>query len=330
MPGHLSRDRYIGCMVGVAVGDALGAPLEFMSRAEIAAAHGEVRELIGGGWLNVDAGEWTDDTQMTLAVAESIVARGGIDPREIARRFVAWAATNPKDIGNITRMAIRYHEQGVAWDAVGPRVCAELAGRCAGNGSLMRCAPIGLLRALDTAALVRDSILTSSLTHSDPLATWSTVAVNLAVAELVAGRREQLVERVAAQIGSDAVRTALLAAPGLARDAVRSGGYVLETLSAAIWALMNHDGFEAVVVAAVNLGGDADTVGAVAGALAGAREGVNGIPERWIRQLREAERLAHVAVALYHLARQRPSPNGSVRPGESLPAPGRLQPLDGG
>lgn len=269
--------------------------------------------MIGGGWLDVEPGEWTDDTQLALAVAESIASSRGVVPRDIVRRFVEWAARQPKDIGNITRRAIGYHQEGVAWATVGPRIHAELGGRDAGNGSLMRCAPVGLLRALDPTALTRESILTSTLTHAHAEATWSCVAVNLAIAELVAGRPERLIERVAARIENEAVRETLLAAAGLDRATVKSGGYVLDTLSAAVWALMNHQGFEAVVVAAVNLGGDADTVGAIAGALAGAREGASAIPERWLGQLHQAERLAHVAVELYRLARAAPGGESGAR-----------------
>lgn len=304
MTHPLPRDRFIGCLVGLAVGDALGAPLEFMARDQIAAHYGEVRELLGGGWLNVDPGEYTDDTQMALAIASSIVALGRVDPADIAGRFVAWLHTGPKDIGNITRTALRYHEQGIAWDEVGARVCREMAGRCAGNGSVMRCAPVGLFHAARPDALVRDSIRTSAITHADDLAVWSTVAVNLAIVELLAGRQAGLVERVAAAIEVPLVRETLLAAPGLTRREVRSGGYVLETLGAAFWALQNHGGFEEVVVAAINLGDDADTVGAVAGALAGAREGVAAIPERWLHQLRDADHLADLAAALHRLAQK--------------------------
>ena len=298
----LPRERFTGALLGLALGDALGAPLEFMTREEIAARHGEVRDLLGGGWLNVEPGEWTDDTQMTVVLAESIATCGRFDPADVARRFVDWSASHPKDIGNITRLALRYHAQGLPWQEVGPRVCHEMAGRAAGNGSVMRCAPVGLLHALRPAELVRDSLTTSALTHAHPEAAWSTVAVNLAIAELLAGRREGLVERVAAAVEEPGVRATLLAAPALAAREVRSGGYVLETLGAAFWALENHAGFEEVVVAAVNLGGDADTVGAVAGALAGAREGSGAFPQRWLRQLHDADHLADLATILHRLA----------------------------
>jgi ADP-ribosyl-[dinitrogen reductase] hydrolase len=297
----LPSDRYVGCLVGLALGDALGAPLEFLSREQIAATWGEVRDLLGGGWLNVDPGEYTEDTQLAVALGSSIAALGRVDPADIARRFVAWLHGEPTDVGKLTRIALRYHEQGVPWQEVGPRVCQELAGRCAGNGSVMRCAPVGLFHALRPDQLVRDSALTSALTHADPQPVWGTIAVNLAIAELVAGRSDNLIPRIAEQIEEPRVRQALLRAPKLARKDVRSGGYVLETLSAAFWALENHRGFEEVVVAAINLGDDADTVGAVAGALAGAREGIGAIPERWLKQLQHAEPLAELARALHHL-----------------------------
>lgn len=301
MTTTFARDRFVGCLVGLAAGDALGAPLEFMPRVEIAATFGEVRELLGGGWLNVEPGECTDDTQLAATVAESLVLRGQVDPTDLARRFVAWLRTGPKDVGQITRTAIRYHQQGVPWHEVGPRVRRELAGRSAGNGTLVRCVPVALLRADCVAALVRDSTLAAHLTHDDPLSVWSTVAVNLALAELLAGRADDLPLRVAERIDQPEVREVLLAAPALPRHAIRSGGHALETLGAAFWAFVNHPGFEDAVVAAVNLGDDADTIGAIVGALAGAREGIAAVPDRWLADLRDAEHLADLARALHRL-----------------------------
>ncbi|HEY8600465.1 MAG TPA: ADP-ribosylglycohydrolase family protein [Thermomicrobiales bacterium] len=298
----LPRGRFVGCLIGLALGDALGAPLEFMPRAEIAAAYGEVRELLGGGWLNVEPGEYTDDTQLALAIAESIVRTGRIDPTDIAARFVAWLRTGPKDVGNITRTAIRYHEQGLAWQEVGPRVVRELVGGSAGNGSLMRCAPVGLFHAARPDALLRDSTIVSEITHANPLSIWSSIAVNLAIVEFLHGRRDDVIARVAAQIPEREVRDTLLTVPNLPRRAIRSGGFVLETLGAAFWALQQGESFEDVVVTAINLGDDADTVGAVAGALAGARDGIGAVPDRWKDQLRDADKLADLALALHRLA----------------------------
>lgn len=302
MTESLPRGNFVGCLVGLAIGDALGAPLEFMPRAEIAATYGEVRDFLGGGWLNLDPGEYTDDTQLALAITRSIIARGTVDPPDIAAEFVAWLRSGPKDAGYITRTAIRYHEQGHPWAEVGERVARELAGRAAGNGSLTRCAPLGLFHAARAEALLRDGRLVSELTHANPLSVWSAIAADLAIGELLHGRREGLTGRVAARIPEAAVREVLCAAPHLARQAIRSGGFVLETLGAALWALENHDGFEEVVIAAINLGDDADGVGAVAGALAGAREGIAAIPERWLVQLQGADQLAELALGLHRLA----------------------------
>lgn len=298
----LPRGQFVGCLVGLAIGDALGAPLEFMPRAEIAATYGEVRDFLGGGWLNLEPGEYTDDTQLALAIADSIIARGKVDPPDIAARFVAWLRCGPKDVGHITRAAIRYHEQGQPWDSVGERIAHELAGRAAGNGSLTRSAPLGLFHAAHPAALLRDGRLVSALTHAHPLSVWGSLALNLVIGELLRGPVAGAVARAAAQIPEPEVRDTLLTAPQRPRKAIRSGGFVLETLGAALWAFENHAGFEEVVVAAINLGDDADGVGAVAGALAGAREGVAAIPERWIGQLHNADQLADRALALHRLA----------------------------
>lgn len=302
MTEALPRGQFVGCLVGLAIGDALGAPLEFMPRAEIAATYGEVRDFLGGGWLNLDPGEYTDDTQLALAITRSILARGVVDPPAIAAEFVTWLRNGPKDAGYITRTAIRYHEQGLPWGAVGARVARELADRAAGNGSLTRSAPLGLFHARHPDALLHDGRLVSELTHAHPFSVWSALAANLAIGELLHGRRAGLIERVAAQIPEQAVRDIICTAPRLRRTAVRSGGFVLETLGAALWALENHDGFEEVVIAAVNLGDDADGVGAVAGALAGAREGITAIPERWLGQLQGADQLADLALGLHRLA----------------------------
>lgn len=302
MTKPLPRSQFVGCLVGLAIGDALGAPLEFMSRAEIAATYGEVRDFLGGGWLNLEPGEYTDDTQLALAITDSIITCDKVDPPDIAARFVAWLRCGPKDVGHITRTAIRYHEQGQPWDSVGERVAHELTGRAAGNGSLTRSAPLGLFHAACPAALLHDGRLVSELTHAHPLSVWSSLALNLIIGELLRGPTSGAIARAAAQIPEAAVRDLLLTIPLRPRKEIRSGGFVLETLGAALWALENHAGFEEVVIAAINLGDDADGAGAVAGALAGAREGVEAIPERWLNQLQNADHLVDLALALYRRA----------------------------
>jgi ADP-ribosyl-[dinitrogen reductase] hydrolase len=298
------QDRFRGCLLGLACGDALGAPLEFLSRDEIARRHGRLREMIGGGWLDTRPGEYTDDTQMMLAIARSIAERGEIDPADIAARFVDWYRTNPKDIGNTTRRAIEHLAAGTHWHDAATHASRDMAGRDASNGSLMRTAPIALFCFGDRASLIQQSLHVSRITHRNPLAMWSCVALNQAIAACLRG--DPNVIGAAQEVESTRVRTAVDAVPGLARDDISSGGYVLDTLQAALWCATKHDDVEEAIAEAVNLGGDADTTGAVTGALAGARGGARALPARWLEVLEGRDELIALADRLLELTLSRP------------------------
>ena len=293
------RDRYRGCMLGLAVGDALGAPLEFLERDEIAERYGTVREMIGGGWLQTEPGEWTDDTQMALAIARSVVRSEAVEPADVATLFVEWFNSRPKDVGNTTTRALQHLVDGVSWNEAGARTLKELGGSAPSNGSLMRTAPIALANRGDNEALIRHSIDISRITHADPLACWSCVALDLGISALLTESGDAI--RAAAAVPQEDVMRAVMRS-SVHRGEVRSGGYVLDTLQSAFWAFRHQDGFEEVVVAAVNLGGDADTIGAVAGALAGARYGASAIPERWLGVLHGRDELIDLADRLLELS----------------------------
>lgn len=297
-----SLEQFAGCILGLACGDALGATLEFLSRDQIRARYGQLREIVGGGWLRLPAGEVTDDTQMATCIAESIIATGTVDGDDIARRFVAWMHTNPVDIGTTTRRALAYLERGLTWQEAGERTYREASGQGIGNAGVMRCAPVGLFRHRDLTRLIADTRLSSAITHADPLAQWAAVAVNVAIRELLLhGQGPDFLERIAAVIEERAVAQAVRVIPLLSADEVRSTGYALHTMQTALWSLAHHDTFEEAVVAAVNFGDDADTSGAVTGALAGAREGVGAIPERWLATLRPREELRALAQRLHEV-----------------------------
>lgn len=287
-------------MLGLAVGDALGAPLEFIDRAEIARRYGEVREMLGGGWLNTVPGEYTDDTQMALAIARSVVDLGLIDPADIGARFVQWMESMPKDIGNTTLQSLGYLASGVPWNEAGARTLAQKGDSAAGNGSIMRAAPLALACRNDPDALIRQSLDISLITHADPRCCWSCVALNQAIVALLTGSDDVIA--AAANVDETLVREVLASVATIRRDEVKSGGYVLHTLGAAFWSLLHYDSFEEVVVAAVNLGGDADSTGAVAGALAGARYGASAIPDRWLAVLQGREELSDLADRLLELS----------------------------
>jgi ADP-ribosyl-[dinitrogen reductase] hydrolase len=292
--------------VGLAVGDALGGPLEFMSADEIVARYGgPVREMVGGGWLDLRPGEYTDDTQMTLCVAESLVERETFDMADIARRLVAWYDSQPKDIGHTTRLALAELKRGTPWEKAGLLAHRQMGGRSAGNGSVMRCAPVALYGWRDYKGLVADSVDSSRVTHWDDRACYGAAALNIIIAELLQGRRQSAVEV--------AVETLAGAAPPVAQCLAETAhkikadlkptGFVLDTLEAAVWCWQRAGSFEGALVTAVNLGGDADTVGAVCGALAGADFGLVDIPSRWQEALEGRVRVLHLAAELHRLSR---------------------------
>jgi ADP-ribosyl-[dinitrogen reductase] hydrolase len=296
----VSREQFAGCLLGLACGDALGATLEFLSRDEIRTRYGQLRDMIGGGWLHLAPGEVTDDTQMATCITESIIAMGTVDGDDIARRFVDWLHSNPKDIGTTTRRALMYLDRGLSWQEAGERTYREAGGQGIGNAGVMRCAPVGLFRYNDLDRLIADTRLSSAITHADPLAQWAAVAVNVALRELLLnGQQPDFLERVAAVVEDRAVAQAVRVVALLTADEVRATGYALHTMQTALWSLMHHATFEEAVIAAVNFGDDADTSGAVTGALAGAREGIGAIPERWLATLRPRAQLLALAHGLH-------------------------------
>lgn len=296
------RDRYRGVMLASAAGDALGATVEFMTPAQIRTQFGVHREIIGGGWLNLPAGEVTDDTQMARCIARSLVERGRFDPEDIAARFVDWLRSNPPDIGITTRLALQHLDNGVAWDEAGQRAHEALALRSASNGSLMRTHPIALFAAGDAGLNASASRGASRITHAHPRCVDACVAFDAALAALVRDPEVDPLEVALEHAHDPDVVAALRAMPGRDGTPNDAGGSVLATLQSAIWAVRAHDSLEDAVVAAVNLGDDADTTGAVAGALAGARWGVAALPERWLDILLGRDELITLADSLLALS----------------------------
>jgi ADP-ribosyl-[dinitrogen reductase] hydrolase len=298
-------ERFRGCLVGVAVGDALGAPVEGMGREEIARRYGRVQDLFSGGWLGLGPGEWTDDTAMMLCIARSIVEKGRFDPEDIAKKFLGWFRAGALGIGRTTWVALDALGGGASWREAGRIAHEMLGGLSAGNGSIMRCAPIALLDANNAERLIGDSIDSSLITHWDSRACWGAAALNLAIAQLLCEGREALLERLVGRILEPEVRESVARAGGMRMEDLVPSGFVLDTLQAAIWCFMNTDSFEDAVVSAVNLGGDTDTIGAVCGALAGAWYGLEQIPSRWQQPLDGRQEIIELATGIYGLAQPR-------------------------
>jgi ADP-ribosylglycohydrolase len=282
-------------MLGLAVGDALGAPLEGAPAgvARVAAASG--LEMTGDGrWA---PGEWTDDTALALELAESIGSLGLLDTQDVAQRYIRWATTDGKGIGNTTRRALVG-----ACDAEDARTRArvhhEATRLAAGNGSVMRATPIALAaRDLDSAvtAAKRDA----ELTHANPVAGATSAGLCAALIALRKGEdplsaaRRQAIGHPPVARALDAVGRADAAA--LAELAAVDAGACWTTLAIALHALLVIDDYERGVAWAIAQGGDTDTNAAVTGALLGYRHGASAIPSRWLDPLRDRDRLEHAA-----------------------------------
>ena len=266
------KDRARAAFLGLAVGDALGATVEFMRPDEIRRERGIHREIVGGGWLHLRPGRVTDDTEMSLCLARAIGASAGWSPRAAADQLVKWMRAGPIDIGSTCRAGIRrYMLEGTLegpvneWDA--------------GNGAAMRMVPVALLTLGDDAALARIAVEQGHLTHNHPLSDAASVLVGRLLHAACLGRSMRFLRAVAEE--------AVAAHPKLAFEPYdgQASGYVAETLRTVLHFLFTTRSFEECVVAVVNQGGDADTTGAIAGAIAGAYYGPDEIPRRWLKRL---------------------------------------------
>ena len=297
----MDEDRAHGVLLGLACGDALGRPVEFEPAAAIERRHGTLEEMVGHGTWNQPAGTVTDDTEQALCIGRSLVERGAWEPADVAERFVAWYDTDPFDIGNMTARSLRELRQGAPWDEAGQRVWERSEeGSNAGNGSVMRCPPLAVAFAADAELLARASRESSRITHADPRCTVGCELLNRTVAGLLRGAGDPL---AAALDTADDVPAELRdalepVAAGEEPTELRTTGYVVHTLQTALWDGLRAESAEAAIVRAVNRGGDTDTVGAVAGAVAGARFGASALPERWLAVLDGREELARLGTAL--------------------------------
>jgi len=307
----------LGALFGLAVGDALGTTLEFERRPAIPFTpplDGPHREVTGGGPFGVAAGQVTDDTQMATALTVSLMECGGFRADKVGTSYLAWSRS-AFDIGNQTRDALSRVARGTAALDAGRETWLAGGKKAAGNGSLMRTAPIALFYQDDAARCREVAMQDSAITHFDPRCQLACAAFDAAIAAAV-GRREDeprhdapaLVEVARTALGE--ARDAFVAAhpafaneahdahAGLAADLDRAlmpdpdlygsnvnlatmAGYVRVAFRLAFWQLVHAASYEAGLIDTVNRGADADTNGAIVGALLGAYHGLDAIPVRW-------------------------------------------------
>lgn len=267
--------RAVAAYLGLAVGDALGATVEFMTPREIRSTLGVHRHIVGGGWLRLKPGQVTDDTTMALYLGEAILAEHGcVVGDSVATAFDCWMRRRPVDIGNTVRRGIlHYRRTGEAEVPPAPHD--------AGNGSCMRLLPV-VLAGIDAAdeALVRDIRIQGHTTHNNPMADAGSVCIARMIRAGLhgAGKSEIIkpVQTLIAQFPEFGFRD---------RREENPSGFIVHTLRAVFQAFFDTDSFEQCVVEVVNRGGDADTTGAIAGMLAGAYYGLDAIPPDWIESL---------------------------------------------
>jgi len=265
-------NRALGAYLGFACGDALGATVEFMSPKQIQKRYGVHRDMIGGGWLGLEAGQVTDDTQMSLAVGQAIVDHQDWNIQAVADNFVAWLESNPPDIGNTCRRGItRYRDSGELFGL--PR------DDDAGNGACMRNLPVVLSTLNRPDRFNEWSLQQSHITHNHPLSDAATLALGRIVNLLIHGQTLDACEQEAERLIGQYSEFAYSPYPG------KASAYIVDTVQTVLHYFFNTGSFESCLIATVNQGADADTTGALAGMLAGARYGVEQIPERWLTQL---------------------------------------------
>jgi ADP-ribosyl-[dinitrogen reductase] hydrolase len=294
------RDRAHGALVGLAVGDALGTTLEFTERDRLP----HHTEMTGRGPFALEPGCWTDDTSMALALADSLIHCRGFDATDLMNRFVNWwqfGQYSPTgecfDIGITTRQALERYEN----------TRNPFAGRSeehsAGNGSLMRLSPVALF-ALDDAERCRHIAAEQSrTTHAAPQAVESCMYFADLLRRAILGEAKDSLLAATEWAGHKMLQAIAGGAwLGKARADIRSSGYVIHTLEAALWAVDQTASFEDAVILAVNLADDADSVGAVTGQLAGAIYGASAIPPRWIAPLAWHGRIVRMADGLLSLS----------------------------
>ena len=316
------NERFAGAMLGMACGDALGAPVEFLSREELETRFGRLTEMVGGGnYTRWQPGEWTDDTGMALCVAEGILESPGDPVAAIGDRFLEWRKS-AKDVGTTIAAALdgfRGSQRNLTgagdisdWSRASASTQQAREGKAAGNGSLMRTLPVALAYA-DRSRLRLHSAHISAMTHWDPQAEAGCLAYCFWVLEILDGAEIDTAwhralsatrDRAAEGAGPADVPglspipnefwERLETAPFRDREALQPtgyAGYVLDCLEAAVWCATNNDGAEAAIVDAVNLAGEADTIAAVTGGIVGAYYGLQALPDRWLEVLQDRPQL---------------------------------------
>jgi ADP-ribosyl-[dinitrogen reductase] hydrolase len=264
--------RAQAAFIGMAIGDAMGATVEFLTAKEIQVKYGVFKNIIGGGWLRLKPGQVTDDTEMALCIARAIIQSQGWSLEQIARNFAAWLKSRPVDCGDTCRKGIRsYMLNGTLevkpneWDA--------------GNGAAMRILPAVLFSLPDETLLKKYALQQAHLTHNNPVSDAACVCLGKMIHLALCGESKNILRRE--------VNGLIARFPTFSFEPYRglATGYVVDTLQTVFHWFFKGRNFEECLVGTINQGGDADTTGAICGMLAGAYYGMQDIPQRWLKKM---------------------------------------------
>lgn len=285
----VSKNDAKGVLLGLACGDALGRPVVSKTQEDVAGSYGTI----------------TENSELALCIVRSLVQCGSFDPSDIAARFLDWYENEPFDIGNTTELAVKRIQEGQAWNEAGHAVQENRTeGSTARSESAARSPPLAVAYANSTEVLTAASMYCSQITHADALCSYGCAVLNLTIAgylgesddplgDALDGFGEEMPKELETALSDGVVET-----PPHSRE---STGYIVDTLRTALFDAMKANSAEEAIVATVNRGGDAATVGSVTGALAGARFGADSLPARWLADIDEREKLADLAVSLTEL-----------------------------
>lgn len=293
-----TRDRYAGALLGLACGDAIGTTVEFSPRGSFQ----PVTDMTGGGPFALKPGQWTDDTSMALCLAESLLTKGGFDPADQMGRYLNWwkwgylsATGHCFDIGMTVQDALsRFSYSGNPYSG-------SIKAQSAGNGSLMRLAPVVLFSHPDMNNVHKYAADSSRTTHGAPEAVESCQLFAEIISAALSGKpKNELLQGL--QFKPLLEKTAAIASGAFIAKPeaeIKGSGYCIASLEASLWCFFNTDSFEAAVLRAANLGDDADTTAAITGQIAGAYYGASAIRPDWVEKLSMREDIKEMANKLY-------------------------------
>ncbi|HSM25841.1 MAG TPA: ADP-ribosylglycohydrolase family protein [Anaerolineaceae bacterium] len=293
-------DRFRGCLLGLAVGDAVGVSVEFQARGTFE----PVSDITGGGAYGLPAGAWTDDTSMALCLATSLLEKNGFDAQDQMEKYWRWYQEGYMssigrcfDIGNTTRIALEeFHITGNPFSG-------RVDPFSAGNGSIMRLAPIVMMYYPDLEAILHYAPKSSRTTHAamECLEACQLLAGIIYRALEGKGKAEVLIEKEMVPLTSEPLKEISLGDYfEKAENQIQGTGYVVQSLEAALWCFWTTESYQDAILKAANLGDDADTTAAVCGQVAGAFYGASSIPNHWLEKLLMREEIEDLAEKLFH------------------------------